>query len=121
HEHRSGWLDDHPVAIVELQHPDQGSEPAESMKVTSERSIRKVPTVDSITASEAWASNAVAASRSISPWATRPSAVQMRPQVPGTAQARCTPRSRPKEGRYCLGHEQPPRQAETVPSIGHVP
>ena len=26
-EHMSGWLDDHPLAIVELQHPDQGSEP----------------------------------------------------------------------------------------------
>jgi len=57
--------------------------PAESMKVTPERSIRTLASAPSMTASEACSSNESALARSISPRTRTPSDVLSRAQVSG--------------------------------------
>src|SRR5207247_4746347 len=82
------------------------------MKVTPERSIKKAPTADPITAAEAFTSNVSATPRSISPRTTTPSAVLSRSQVGGIGPRTVYTRTTAERNGPLARHEGTPGEAE---------
>src|SRR6266550_6409392 len=82
------------------------------MKVTPERSIRKLPTAEHITASEACSSKASATARSTSPCTTTPSAVLSRSQVGGIGPGTVYTCATAERNGLLARHEGTPGEAE---------